>query len=268
MLRRWQTLALIALLAWIATLTALPHPTDAQQTFTPDDVIALVAQSAQFSEGLAGSPEWRAAAFPTGNAYSIWRVTFWDSEGEEIGTADINPEQARIYSYNSYFMPTVDLRQAAEAFLRDYVAALPEVTELLPDAADYEMYIDYDRWGKFWYIYIDVAEDSLYVLVQFDGGSATTLDNPRLLQVGFPNVMSYDDWHAANSASATSIAFTQPEIAAYLRDRAGWTSAAGVAEDSDGAVWWVGFYLDDTLLAEATVNVLRGEVQWWEVHSQ
>jgi hypothetical protein len=264
--KRWLTLALAALAVLIAALTALPHPTDAQQTFAPNDVIALVAQSAQFSAGLAGSPDWTAAAFATGNGYGIWRVTFWDSAGEEIATADINPEQSRIYRYDAYFMPTFELRQAAEAFLRDYVATQPEVTELLPDAADYEMYIDYDRWGKFWYIYIDLAEDSLYALVQFDGGSATTLDNPRLLQVGFPNVMSYDEWHSANSASAASIAFTQPEIAAHLRDRTGWTSAAGIAEGSDGAVWWVGFYLNDTLLAEATVNVLTGEVQWWEVH--
>jgi hypothetical protein len=266
--QRWLSMLMMAMLVLGGALMALPRPTNAQQNFTSDDVIAFVAASPEFSAGLAGSPDWTATAFATGNAYGIWRVTFWDNEGEEIATADVNPEHGRIYSYDTYFVPTFELRAEAEAFLRDYVPAQPEVTELLPEAAEHEMYIDYDRWGRFWYIYIDVGEDSLYALVQFDDGSATSLDNPRLLQVGFPNVMSYDDWHSANSASAASIAFTQPEIAAHLRDRAGWTSAAGIAEDSDGDVWWVGFYLGDALVAEATVNVIDGTVQWWEVHNQ
>lgn len=249
-------------------LTALPRGSHAQQTFTADDAIAFVAGSPQFANGLQYHEGWSAVAYNTGNAYGVWRVEFNDSDGEDLGWADISLERGRIYSSDAYFYPNDALRFEVEPILREFVYAQPDVLELVPNPADYEYWFDYDGWNNWWYFYIAVGgQNSVTALVRFDDGeNELSLNNPQFLRIMFTDLPDYESWHDAGEASATALAFGQGEIAARLRDNSGWTSRAEPAEGGGSGQWVVGFYVGDTQVAQAGVDIVTGTVEWYEVY--
>ena len=246
----------------------LPRGSHAQQSFTAEDAISFVAGSPQFASGLEYSPGWTAVAYNTGNAYGVWRVEFDNASGDDLGWADVSLERGRIYSFDAYFYPTDALRFEAEPILRDFVYAQPDVLELVPNPAEYDYWFDYDGWNNWWYFYIAVGgQNSVTALVRFEGGeNELSLNNPRFLQIMFTDLPDYENWHNAGEASATALAFGQAEISARLRDNSGWTSEADPAEGSSGSQWVVGFYMGDTLLAQAGVDIAAGVVEWYEVY--
>jgi hypothetical protein len=254
-----RIVAAVSAILWVATL-AFTLPSRAQQTYTPDDAIAFVASHPQFAEGLASAEGWTAQAYNTGNRYGIWHVTFWNAEGEEIGSADVSLEQERLYTVDTHFYPSEAVLRASEDALFEFLRSHPEIQELLDNPWEHEMYLDYNPWITSWSVWIDNGDDPLYAWVGTDGTSPFSTNGLRLTRIGFGNIMSWEDWHSGNSASAIATAFNQPDIAARMRAIPGWTSQADRIEGEDGNIWWVGFFQADILTAEAIVNVMTQEV--------
>lgn len=221
----------------------------AQETYTEDDAITVAAEHPAFATGLDGHPGWTAAAYDTGNAYGIWRVQFWDANGDDLGWADVSPAKASVYSWESYVGASDALNSEAEPILRDFIANHPDILSLMQDPAQYDLYIDYDSSGGFWGVYIARGADSVYAVVDFEDDFAFT--SPKLSRLYF-EVMGYEEWFAANEDLATSKAFEQPEIAAAVNGVEGWEAHVERGEDN---LWTVYFMQGDQALAQVTVNL-------------
>jgi hypothetical protein len=233
-------------------LSLLVMPSSAQDSFTSQDVIAIVAAHPAFATGLDNSGDWSARAYNTRNRYGIWRVEFKNAAGDDLGWATVDPAKERLYSYEAYFGATDAQRLAAEPILREFISTQPELLALLEDPSIYDMYVDYDGYNDWWGVYIDIGADSLYVVIRFADHNPDSLENPQLVTIYFENVLSYDEWYTASSQAAIAIAFQQSEIAAALRGSDDWTTTTST---EDSRTWQVVFLLNDTPAAEAIVNL-------------
>ncbi len=247
-----RVIAVLALCLMSATFVA-----HAQARFTEQDAIDLAVAFPSFHDGLDMYPGWKAAAYDSGNAYGIWRVQFWAADGEDLGWANVSPARKRVYNWESHFGATDAQKAAAEPILKGFVLGLPELSDLVDSPEQYPMYIDYSGWQKAWSVYLDRGDDSVVVMVQFDGKLPTTLDNPHLLDIEFPQVMGYDDWQKSKQALAIAAAFKDADIAKALSGVDGWTTSV---DRQDDGLWSVTFLSDDQTLAEVTVDLDKNEV--------
>jgi hypothetical protein len=252
---------LILLTSLLAMMLAAFAPVQAQD-YSEQDVIDMVIAQVPFSYGLQTVPDWTAAAYDSGNAYGIWRVQFWNAAGEEIGWANINPTKQRIYDYDAPFESTEEQRVAADPIVREYIYNHPDIIELLgdPEAFADDMWVGYNGWVEAWGVWLNRGDDSLYFIVQFEGKEPDALSSPTLIEIGFPNVMSYDEWQTNMGTEATTVAFAEPDIASVLRDVTGWQSHA---ERQPDGLWQVTFTQDDTELVKALVNLESRELIEW-----
>lgn len=252
---------IVMLVSSLMLLMNILVPTAAQD-YTEQDVIDMVTSQMPFSYGLQTVSDWSAAAYDTGNTYGIWRVQFWDGEGEEIAWANIAPERGRLYNYEAVFSSTDAQLQAAEPIVRAYIQSHPDVIALIGDPQAYSdsTYLEYNGWLKAWGVWIDRGDDTLYLIVQFKGIVPDALTDPELIEIGFPNVMSYDEWLIGMHDKATTIAFTDPQIAAVLRPITGWVSEVVY---QDEGLWAVTFTDDDTELLTAVVNLETSQMVEW-----
>ena len=240
----------ILILLLVALTSALV--VQAQQTFREQDAIDLAAQSEVFAAGLEENPGWTAAAYDTGNAYGIWRVQFWYADGSDLGWADVSPERGRVYSWEVYFGATDAQENAAESVLREVVNTQPEFIDLLEDPSQYEIYIDYDSYNRYWGVYIDVGANSIWTAIQFEGKTPDSLENPLVLGLYFSNVLSYNDWKESNKAIAIATAFQNTDVADALNGIDDWTTSV---EQNDEGLWTVYFLNGDSTVAQVQVDM-------------
>jgi hypothetical protein len=238
-------------------------PASADTRHSAEDAIALALQHSIFAAGLEFREGWTAQAYNSENAYGIWRVQFWH-EGDDLGWADVSLDLGKVYGYEAYFGATDLQREAAEEVIRDFVSSNEEVLELLPDVADYEMYIDYDSSSKLWYAYVDRGSDSIMPVIQFAGDDPLTPEDPALFTIWFPQIVSYTEWEEAQKANAISIAFQQSDISAALRG-ADWVTEVSTVDGQH--VWHVLFLVDGTGVADATVNLNTSAVTEYSVYN-
>jgi hypothetical protein len=231
--------------------------THAQETFTEKDAIELAAGSEIFAAGLEQNPGWSAAAYDTQNAYGIWRVQFWYSNGEDLGWADVSPERGRVYSWEAYFGATDAQENAAEPVLRDFIANNEQFIDLLEDPSQYDMYIDYDGYNHYWGVYIDVGADSIWTPIQFEGKTPDSLENPQMLGLYFSGVLSYAEWQESNKAIAIATAFQNADVADALAEVDEWTTSV---EHNDDGMWTVYFLDGDDVLAHVQVDIAADSV--------
>ncbi|MBI5961137.1 MAG: hypothetical protein HY866_20540, partial [Chloroflexi bacterium] len=90
---------LVVLSLGLTSALSLSH---AQPGYTPQEAIDLAAAHAAFVDGLAARPGWTAAAYDSKNSYGIWHVQFWDTDGEDLGWADLSLERSKVYSWDVY----------------------------------------------------------------------------------------------------------------------------------------------------------------------
>ncbi|HRF96398.1 MAG TPA: hypothetical protein PLZ51_14430, partial [Aggregatilineales bacterium] len=223
--------------------------------------INMVATSPQFVDMLqlvtdvAGG--WEAVTFNTKNAYGIWRVYFSTYEGDQIGWADLNPQNGKIYSWDVYIPATDAQKEIATPIIKDFLNTQPQILELLENPAQYDMYIDYDGWNNHWGVYIGAGEYALWVTVEFENGtSPDKLDNPRLTGVFFPDLPEYEEWFENTKASVVNIAFANPDVGVALRGQT-WTTNV---ERLEGDFWQVKFFVNETLVVTATVDLVAETV--------
>jgi hypothetical protein len=214
--------------------------------------IATATNHPVFAVGLANYEGWTAAAYDSNNIYGIWRVQFWDADGKELAWADVNPIRGRVYSYEAYFRASEAQIAAAEPVLREYITTNPDILALIEDPGQYDFNIVYDPRSKWWRVTIYMSENSLYIIVKFDGITPNSFENPQIIGIYFPNVMPYADWQEASQAEAIALAFQNSEISAALSSAGEWTTQT---ERLAGTLWRVAFVQGDTLLAEVTVDL-------------
>lgn len=256
-------LTLLIVLSAITLFDGTPAPLYAQQTYTEQEVIDMVAGLPPFSYGLDTISDWSAAAFDANNAYGVWHVQFWNGDGEEIGWANVIPAHGRLYDHEAPFDATEGQLRAAEPLVRAFLYDHPDLVMLLgdPEAFQEAMYVGYNGWIQAWGVWVERGEDSLYLLVQFEGKEPDALTSPELIRIEFANVPSYEEWQEGMSSEATTIAFTAPAVAAALRDVTGWISQA---EQQDDGLWQVTFQRGEDTLGLARVDLETRELVSWE----
>jgi hypothetical protein len=250
-------MVLVAIIGLVGGLALKLAPTRAQEGYTPQDAIALAAAHPAFADGLAARSDWTAAAYDTQNPYGIWRVQFWNADGEDLGWADVSLERGQVYSWESYLGLTDDQYAPAEEVIRAFLVNSPEVMELVGSLDEVGIYVDYDPWGQHWGAYIDLWPNSLYVTLASRSDNPFSLDDLQVVQIYFPDVLSYDEWYSGQESKAIAAAFAQPEIAAAVRHYTGWTAAG---ERGNDGVWVVNFALGEQPLASATVLIETQQV--------
>jgi hypothetical protein len=250
---------LASLLAILIFATAI-HAQDGG--YTPDDAIAFVAALPEVAQGLESTEGWTAQAYYTMNRYGVWHVQFWNADGDEIVTADVNLEDGRVFTLDAYLYPSQSVLDAAQDTVFDFLRNQPEFQEMVENPWETVMYIDFNPWldNGIWTVWIENGDDPLYAWIAADESSAFSTNNLELIRVGFADLMSWEDWQNANTASAAAIAFRQADIANRMRDLPGWQSHAEPVNGGGDGIWWVGFYSDDWLAADATINLTTGEI--------
>lgn len=225
----------------------------AQGPFSEDDVITIAAENPLFATGLENYSGWWGVAFDSGNRYGIWRVEFYDNEGNDLGWANLSPANGRIYSWESYLGVDDALREKAYPIVREFLITHPDILALIEAPDQYEIYVDYEPWSKVWGAYINVGgTDSIWVAVDYDNDFNFT--NPRIAQIHFEGVGSYEEWFAANEDRAKSIAFEDSVVMEAVRGVIGWTSTVSRSDDQDN-VWIVTFESEGETLITAHVDL-------------
>lgn len=232
-------------------ISVLVMGASAQDEWTEGDVIAIVIEQYPFNTGLQNVSDWSAAAYDTGSSYGIWRVQFWNGSGEEIGWADVNPDIGKIYVWEAYFGATESQKQDAYPILREVINNDATVLELLEAPDLYELYVDF-QWDGTWGVYLANGLDSLWIIVETDNRQPDSLENPRVKQVYFSELMSYSEWYEAAKAQAITLAYQQEDVAAAVRGINDWRADA---EKIAPSTWRVVFMQADNVLTEATVNL-------------
>lgn len=80
-------------------------------------------------------------------------------------------------------------------------------------------------------------------------------------RIYFPNVLPYADLRAGQRASAVALAFAEPEIAAALRAKPGWSSDG----EAVGAIWRVRFFRDGKRIVSAEVDLAAQRVRTYKI---
>lgn len=223
-----------------------------------DQVIALAASSPIFKNVLDARPGWTAAAYDSGNSYGIWRVQFWDTDGEDIGWADVSLTKGRLYAWESNVGATEEQKNVVRDSLLDFLAAQADIRELVGNPRDYDTWLDYNGWINTWFVYIGKGGlDSLYVGIFNNSDDLLNMDHLTLGGIYFPEVESYTDWEAGQKSQAVALAFSNADIAAAVRDHDGWVTDTDRAGDT---AWTVTFKVNDQVLASATVDIVAKTV--------
>jgi hypothetical protein len=225
---------------------------------TAQDAINLAAEHPAFAKALADRPGWTANAYDPKSRYGIWRVEFYDADGNGMGWADVSLEQYRLYAWDAAFDVIESQYAEAEQILLDFLRNDKIANDMIGSVDDaYGYWVGYDSWREVWMVHLDRGADSLDLTLRSRRSEAKSLEGLYLEKVYVANIMSYDDWQNANGAQVVAVAFENPDIAAAVRDIDGWTTAT---EKLDGEAWKVRFLSGETVIAEADVNMADGSL--------
>lgn len=239
-----------------ALLLAAATPFAAQE-ITEQDAIDLALTAPDCRNATEGYEDWKARAYDSENPWHIWHVEFRNSEGNDLGYADVSVVDERVYHAECYFGPTDEQLETAQPILEAFLSSNDEILALLDDVEEHEMYIDFDGYNNWWGVYIANDPNSLYVTVRFAEPYPSSLDDPQLIEIHFSDMPSYDEWFGSTSQQAVVVAFADRQVADVLAKDEGWTTDI---EHVQGSVWKVNFMQADRWLGSATVDVNTREV--------
>jgi hypothetical protein len=224
---------------------------------SPQDAINLASGHPAFAKALADRPGWTANAYDTKSRYGIWRVEFYDADGNGMGWADVNLEQQRLYAWDAAFDVIEGQYAEAEQTLIDFLRN-DETSQKLVGSVDdvYGWWVGYDSWREVWMVHLDRGADSLDLTLRSRSAQPKSFESLYLEKVYVANIMSYDDWQNANGSQVIALAFENPEVAAAVRG-VDWTTST---ERLEGDAWKVRFLSGEQVLVEADVNVAEGSV--------
>lgn len=263
LMRQPHRLALVlTILAMLAALGTLPvAPVHAQEPGgSADDAIALAEAQPEIAAYLNQSGDWDAAAYFSGNRFGVWRVHFWNEDGNDLGYADLSLERGIVYSWQPADYLDEALWTVGENAVWDFVRANEDVRAVLGvygvdyDEDPFDGWTEYRAESNTWSAYIWQAGDFIEARVRFDTGNRQVFENPVLVGIYFPNVLNIWEWQKAQETQAISLAFNDAGVAAVLRGLEGWTGAAE-PEDWASPRWRVTFSVADAAVLTATVDM-------------
>jgi hypothetical protein len=224
---------------------------------SPQDAINLASSHPAFAKALADRPGWMANAYDTKSRYGIWRVEFYDADGNGMGWADVNVEQQRLYAWDAAFDVIESQYAEAEEMLIDFLRNDETSQKLIGSVDDsYSWWVGYDSWREVWMVHLDRGADSLDLTVRSRSAQPKSFESLYLEKVYVANIMSYDDWQNANGSQVVALAFENPEVAAAVRG-VDWTTST---ERLEGDAWKVRFLSGEQVIVEADVNIADGSV--------
>jgi hypothetical protein len=224
---------------------------------SPQDAINLAASHPAFVKGLADRPGWSANAYDSESRYGIWRVEFYDADGNGLGWADVNVEQQRLYAWDAAFDVIESQYAEAEQILIDFLRNDETSQKLIGSVDDvYGWWVGYDSWREVWMVHLDRGADSLDLTLRSRSSQPKSFESLYLEKVYVANIMSYDDWHNANGSEVVALAFENPDVAAAVRGM-DWTTST---ERLEGDAWKVRFLSGEEVIVEADVNVADGSI--------
>lgn len=224
---------------------------------SPQDAINLASGHPAFAKALEDRPGWSANAYDTKSRYGIWRVEFYDADGNGMGWADVNVEQQRLYAWDAAFDVIESQYAEAEQLLKDFLRSDETAQQLIGSVDDaYGYWVGYDGWREVWMMHIDRGADSLDLTIGSRSSQPKSFESLYLEKVYVANIMSYGDWQNANGSEVVALAFENPEVAAAVRGM-DWTTSA---ERLEGDAWKVRFLSGEQVIVEADVNIADGSV--------
>ncbi len=199
---------------------------------------------------------WTAAAYSSHNAYGIWRVQFWDGQGEALAWANVDPVKERVFVWYYEQGPNELELQQAEKAISAFLATDPNVIDLLGDVDLYDLLVDY-RSRSMWRARIRRGVDSVEIYLDSKDGRMRSLENLRVIGINFPGIVSFDEWKSGNEANIVATAFAQAEIAKSLRGLEDWTYEVNRQND---VIWLVKFMSSGKQVASAKVDSVELKV--------
>jgi hypothetical protein len=224
---------------------------------SPQDAINLASSHPAFAKGLEDRPGWSANAYDTKSRYEIWRVEFYDAEGNGVGWADVNLEQQHLYAWDAAFDVIEGQYAEAEQVLIDFLRNDETSQKLIGSVDDvYGWWVGYDSWREVWMVHLDRGADSLDLTLRSRSSQPKSFESLYLEKVYVANIMSYGDWQNANGSQVVALAFENPEVAAAVRGK-DWTTST---ERLEGDAWKVRFLSGEQVIVEADVNLADSSV--------
>jgi len=243
--------------AW-AALTLAAFAT--AQSYADDlrRAIEVAARHPAFAAGLPHHPGWTATGYDALDRYGLWRVDFAAGNGEPIGWAQVQLETERVWGWEAQFGLEGDAYADAEAKLLDFLRDDPEFRAFAGDVDDREwVWVGYEDWRDTWVVHVQRSSAPLVVVLRSAHAWTRSLDDLRIVQIRVPTVVAVDEWISRSGSDAIALAFLQPEVAAAVRGRDGWTADA---EPLDRGLWRVRFEWQGATVAEAEVDLSRRQV--------
>ena len=199
---------------------------------------------------LSSHKGWTAAAYNSQNAYGIWRVQFWDSEGKALAWVNVDPIKEKVYLWNYQQGPNELEHQQAEKAILAFLATDKDVVDLLGAVDQYDVVVDFIN-HSIWRARIRRGVDSVEIYLDSKNGRMRSLDKLRVVGINFPGIVSFEEWKSGNEANIVATAFGQAEIAKRLRGLEDWTYEVIRQNDE---IWQVKFLSDGKQVASAKVD--------------
>jgi len=225
--------------------------------------INLVAAHPAFTTMLAANEGWQAESFNTQNIYGIWRVQFWDAEGNELARADLNPENEEIYDWVYQSGINDQEEESVTETLIQFINSQSRVTDLIGTVNREDVRISYHNAHRHWRVRINRQQNSLRLILTPQNPVARSVEGLELSSIEFDNLPSYEDWRSGNAASLVAIAFQERAIADRLRGNANWVSEVERLENQN---WQVRFLEAGTVLALARVDPFEALVLSFDIN--
>lgn len=220
-----------------------------------DKVINLASEHIAFKQVLAARNGWYARAYDPYTRYGVWRVQFWDAEGNNIAWAMVDPETRQLYSWD-YDTGLNDTEfERAKEVLTKLVTSNSNVLDVVGDINPDELRFGIDESKNLWWVRFERGSDMVTVTFRPEVSRARTTDNLVLDRIFFPRTPSFAEWQSGHEASIIAIAFREKAIAKALRGNENWTSQIEALKNN---LWAVRFMDGEKELARAEVNLEKG----------
>lgn len=236
---------------------------------TRESAIALVERHPAFRAGLAARPGYTVRAYDAENSYQVWHVEFYEPESPQdgdhlIGFADVSLKHDRVFYYEADYGATDAQVEEAKAVIDPFVRRNAEVRAMVrgitDDLSEKEIYV-WHGWRNLWAAQINLAADSIRVIILFDTEARFIFENPKVDGFQLPEVGTFEEWKNSRTAELGLIAVKDSALAAVLREHPGWKIDA---EPGDGNSWVVRFFADQNAIGkpfvQAVIDLKQGKV--------
>lgn len=214
-------------------------------------LIALVAETEDFSDWLSNYEGWQGKAWPKeeDDEDGFWYVEFKDADDEEwLGYADVSIDGNIENSFVPRPLPDDELAEG-RGRVRELVLADPEVVALITDPLLWDIEVDYDRFDVNWDVNFYRGLEHLRVIAKL-GEDEFYIEEVR-------NERTFGEEDAVAHAKDEAVRLAYEEVGEALEGLDEWQT---YVEHQGGSTWSVAFVAGDAERFYALVDVESGQV--------